>query len=258
MNTLREQQEGFARSIVRGVDKGYAQSIVGNGFDGVRRLGIYHHSVSIGLRDALGGVYGVIKKLVGEEFFIHVAGEYVRSNPSRTGNIHDYGENFPGYLKTFPGLEALPYLPDVARLEWAYHSAFHSSVGEVLNIESLSQVPESKYDQLILLLSPACFLLQSEYPLLHIWQANQDDYNGSDTVSLEEGGIDLAIVREGKQIAFHSLMPGAFAMLSAISDRKSFNESCEAALELEPDCDITKLLQDAVKNRIVIGFLVNE
>ena len=62
MNSLREQQEGFARSIVRGVDKDYAQTILDNGLSGARRLGLYHHGVSIGFSDVLSDVYEVTKK----------------------------------------------------------------------------------------------------------------------------------------------------------------------------------------------------
>ena len=256
MNVLREQQEGFARSMIEGIDESYAQTICEYGLSGARRLGIYQHSIANSLCDALGGVFEVVNKLVGDEFFTHIAKNYVRAHPSSTGNVHDFGQAFPEFLEKFPGLEALPYLPDVARLEWAYHAAFHSPIGSMLNIDKLAQVPESKYDRLKLLLSPACFLLHSEYPVLHIWQVNQDGYDDSDTVSLDEGGVDLAIVREGNQIVFHSLLPGAFVMLNAALDGKSFNDSCEIVLKLDANSDVGKFLQDAVMNRLVVGFSV--
>jgi len=259
MSTLRKLQEGFAKSVNGKADENYAGVICNAGLSGTRRLGIYQHGVAIGLRDALGGVYEVVKKLVGDEFFTHVAESYIRVHPSTSGNIHDFGEKFPDYLGNFLGLETLPYLPDVARLEWAYHATFHSPVGEVLNINELAQVPESQYEKLSLLLSPTCSLLRSNFPILRIWQVNQeDDSSGDGVVDLNEGGVELAIVREGKQIAFHTLMPGAFAMLKAFSDGKSFNVSCEAALNIDSGCDVSKVLQDVVMNRIVVGFMVNE
>ena len=265
MNALRELQQGFARSVNGDTDEVYAQTICDAGLSGARRLGIYQHGVAIGFRDALGGVFEVIKKLVGDDYFAHVAESYIQTHPSTSGNVHDFGENFPEYLETFQGLETLPYLPDVARLEWAYHSAFHSPMGEMLNISKLAQVPESQQNQLTLLLSPACYLLRSNFPVLRIWQVNQEaaynddssaNSNGDDSVDLNEGGVELAIVREGKQIAFHSLNPGAFAMLSAIAAGETFNVSCEAALNIDPDCDVGEILQDAVMNRIVGGFSV--
>ncbi|MCK4587165.1 MAG: putative DNA-binding domain-containing protein [Gammaproteobacteria bacterium] len=258
MNGLRKLQEGFARSVIEGVDKNYASSICDAGISGARRLGIYQNGVAIGYRDALGGVFEVVKKLVGDDFFAHVAESYVRVHSSTSGNVHDFGESFPEYLETFLGLETLPYLSGVARLEWAYHAAFHSPVGEMLNINKLSRVSESQYEQLTLFLSPACYLLRSNYPVLRIWQVNQEDYEGDEVVDLEEGGVALAIVREGKQIAFHSLSPGAFAMLKAISVGETFNTSCQAALNIDSGCDVSKVLQDAVMNRMVVGFFVGE
>jgi hypothetical protein len=193
MNSLRKLQEGFARSVIEGVDKNYASSICDVGLSGARRLGIYQNGVAIGYRDALGGVFEVVKKLVGDEYFAHVAESYVRVHPSTSGNVHDFGGSFPEYLESFLGLETLPYLSDVARLEWAYHAAFHSPVGEMLNINKLSQVSESQYEQLTLFLSPACYLLQSSFPVLRIWQVNQEaDFSGdSSGDSNDDGVVDL-------------------------------------------------------------------
>jgi len=261
---LREQQQAFARFINQGSDKQFAGAVRANGLTGERRLGIYRHGVMHTLKDALSGVYEVVNKLVGDAFFGHLAEQYVFLYPSHTGNLHDYGFEFAEFLSGIPGLESLPYLPDVARLEWYYHAAFHSPMGEMLNIQKLSTVPDSKYEQLSLLLSPACFLLSSDFPVLHIWQANQDDNNYRDgkysdeVISLDEGGAYLAIVREGKQVAFHPLEPAAFAMLDAISRGETFAYACDAAIQKDSNCIVGQYVQDAVMQRIITGFAVNE
>lgn len=262
MSALRDQQQGFARVINGGIggDNGecFAQTIRNNGLSGERRLTIYHRGVVIGFRDALAGVYAVVKKLVGDEFFDYVANHYLRKHPSHTGNVHDFGEAFPQFLASFPALESLPYLPHVARFEWLYHTVFHSPMSEMLNIERLSLVPESKYGHLNLLFSPACCLFSSEYPVLRIWQANQENHESNEMISLDEGGVQLAIVREGNQIVFHSLEPATFAMLDAISRNVKFDQACEAALKVDPNCDVGLVLQEVVMNRMVVGFAVNE
>lgn len=258
MSVLREQQKEFAQFIKTGEGERFAQTIDENGLSGERRLTIYQRGVSIGFCDALGGVYGAVKKLIGDEFFDHVAEHFWHKHFSQTGNVHDFGAELPEFLAGFPGLETLPYLPDVARLEWHYHTAFHSPTGEMLNIERLSQVPETLYGQLNLLLSPSCYLFSSEYPVLRIWRVNQDEYQGDQTVSLDEGGEQLAIVREGKHIVFHPLEPAAFAMLEAISVGARFDQACEIALGIDPDCDVGQALKEAVLNRIIVGFAVHE
>ena len=258
MRVLREQQKAFASSVIEGVNENHAQMIRGNNLGGARRLNIYRHSITIGLSDALAGVYDVVKKLVGDVFFAHIAEQYIQAYPSQTGNVHDFGEAFPEFLKASSEIEALPYLPDVARLEWAYHAVFHSPVAEVLNIEKLMQVPESRYDRLTLVWSPYCLLLHSNFPVLRIWQTNQDDYAGDKQVSLDEGGDYLAILREGKQIAFHPFSSTGFAMLNAIAEGEKFTQACEIALRLDPDCNVQVVLQTAVLNRMIIGFTVHE
>jgi len=258
MSALRKQQEKFAQFINFGIDEKFAQTIRDNGLGGDRRLKIYQGSVTIGLRDALGGVYEVVRKLVGDEFFFHVAEHYLRKHHSRSGNVHDFGASFPGFLAGFPGLESLSYLLEVARFEWLYHAVFHSPAGEMLNIEKLTQVPESKYGQLSLLLSPSCRLFSSSFPVLHIWQANQDDCASDETISLDEGGVRLAIVREGRQIVFHSYESSAYALLEAISKGERFDQACEKALKVDAKCNVGKVLQEAVLNRMIVGFAVNE
>ena len=96
MSALRKQQERFAQYINFGVDEQFPQTIRDNGLDGDRRLKIYQSSIKIGLRDALGGIYDVVRKLVGDEFFSHVAEHYLRKHHSQTGNVHDFGESFSG------------------------------------------------------------------------------------------------------------------------------------------------------------------
>lgn len=255
---LREQQLAFACYINQGADEDFTNTIRANGLTGARRLGIYRHGVIFGLRDALSAVYEVVRKLVGDEFFDYLAEQYVGRYPSQTGNVHDYGSELAEFLSSFPGLENLPYLPDVARLEWHYHNAFHSPIGATLNIKKLSQIPESKYEQLTLLLSPCCRLLSSDFPILRIWQANQDENNSNDVISLDEGGVNLAIVREGKQIVIQSLEPAAFALLDTIAKGETFTRACEAALQIDPGCQVGQVLQDAVLNRMIAGFSVKK
>jgi len=44
---------------------------------------------------------------------------YVLAVPSVSGDLEDYGSRFPAYLAGVERAHGLPYLVDVARLEWA-------------------------------------------------------------------------------------------------------------------------------------------
>ena len=259
MNTLHEQQRSFAKFILADDDERADVAIPGlkhtpsNRFQDVQRMQIYRNNFAISLREALAGVYPVIKKLVGEAFFQQVAREYVQRYPSRTGNLHDFGDELARFLAAYPGLEDLPYLPDVARLEWAHHQVFHTVEGEVLNLASIAVLNEEQMAGLRFLLSPSCAYLASDYPVLRIWQVNQDGQEDVD-VSLDEGGVQYVVLRHAAQIEFHPLDAGTFALIDGLAQNKLFSEACEDALAADANCEIAATLQFLVEQKIVSGF----
>jgi hypothetical protein len=259
MNTLHKQQRDFARFMTENADESSRLSSLilkqseSPRFSPEQRLQVYRNNFLISLREALAGVYPVIRKLVGDEFFQHVTREYVRQHPSRSGNLHDFGDEVANFLQDFRGLEALPYLADVARLEWAYHQVFHTSEQRVLNIGELASLDEAQTAGLVFQVSSGCVFFASDYPVLSIWQANQDD-NEEMTVSLDEGGDQLVVMRDGQQIEFHSLPAGVFTLLESLAQNKPFAQACEHALNLDANCDIAAALRFLVQEKIVVGF----
>ena len=125
---------------------------------------------------------------MGDEFFHHLSREYSHQHPSVSGNLHAFGERLPEFLTEFPGVEDLLYLPGVARFEWAYHRVFHAQEDAVLNIQKLSSLDEEASSRLRFQVSSSCRILSSIYPVLKIWQVNQDD-DANDGVDLNDGGV---------------------------------------------------------------------
>jgi len=257
MSTLHEQQRSFAQ-FLQGNDAAPGFTMLSlkdsrsSQFKDEQRLQIYRNNFVISLREALAGIYPVVFKLVGEAFFQHVAGEYIQTHPSRTGNLHDFGHAFAHFLEGFPSLELLPYLPDVARLEWAHHQVFHAVESDVLNRVALLELDENQLAELTFQVSDSCILLASDYPVLRIWQSNQQ--GAESTVSLGEGGVQYVVLRHSLQIEFHSLSVGVFALIESLAKNKTFSAACEDALDAEAECDIAAALQFLVEQKIVSGF----
>ena len=90
---------------------------------GAERLAIYRRAVFANYRNALGATYPVVKKLVGEPFFHAAVDAFVLAHPSVSGDLNVYGGEFGAFLAGYGPAAALPYLPDVARLEWAMDEA---------------------------------------------------------------------------------------------------------------------------------------
>lgn len=253
MHSLRKHQIEFARAIDTGVST-LEDRIIANGLSGARRLQVYRNSITAGLTEALRSIYPVIDRLVGNDFFDHAAKHYLAAHPSTTGNLHDLGSEFPGFLATFPGARDLIYLPDTARLEWAYHEVFHAPDHPPLDLASLASVNPADYARLHWRLHPACRLLESDFPILRIWQVNRDDTECMETVDLTAGGIRLLVMRRGLEVDLETLGPGEHALLRALDDGRNFAAACGRTLAVEPKFDITTCMQWHVTQSTLVDF----
>jgi hypothetical protein len=253
MPSLREQQMEFARALCEG-SSALEHRIHANGLSGARRLQVYRNSVFAGLTEALRAIYPVINRLVGAEFFDHAARHFIERYPSSNGNLHDFGGKFPVFLATFPGADDLIYLPDVARLEWAYHQVFHAEDHAPLDLAALAAVAPADYGRLRWQLHPACRLLESDFPILRIWQVNQDDSKCMETVDLSAGGMRLLIIRRRLDVELEILSPGAHALLRALVGERTFTEACEQVFAVDPHFDVTTCMQWHVANVTLVDF----
>lgn len=253
MRGLRSLQLAFAEGVFVPERARLSRRIRANGLPPVRRVQVYHNNMFAALTSALQAVYPVIHRLVGTEFFGFAAAEYIRDYPSRSGNLHGFGDRFPEFLAKLPGAAAVPYLPDVARLEWAYHEVFHAAQGARLDLEGLQAVSATQWDQLGFSLNPASRLLESRYPAVRIWEVNQETYDGDQSVDLAEGGVCVLVLRGDLDIRMYTLGPGEHAWLAALAEGLNITHAYEQARMVEPQFN----LDEPLKRHVMRGTLID-
>lgn len=181
---LAELQREFMRGLVEGESAELLAAIEGG--DAARRFAIYRNNWRSNLRQALRTGFPVVEQLVGAEFFTWLADNFIDAHPSRSGNLDDYGVGFATFVRAFPALAELPYIGDVAELEWL--------------IDAVMAAPDKDAGDPDVL-PPHTRLLHSSYPVHRIWQVNQPEWRGDDTVSLDEGEVRLLIMRRSDDAA---------------------------------------------------------
>ena len=255
MLRLRELQLGFAAAVLDNVESDFDHYVRGAGLGGDRRLRVYRNNAVLGLTGALEAVYPVVRRVVGEGFFRYAAAQYIARYPSRSGDLHAFGEHFPVFLQSFDPAAELAYLPDVARLEWAYHQVFHAASHPLLDLATLAQVPVERRETLRFQIHPAARLLESAFPILRIWQINQDDHTDDPPVDLSEGGVKLLIVRrENLDIEFRSLEDSEFSLLSTLAADGDFATACERAMAAQPTFDLPTCFGQHVLQGTLVAF----
>lgn len=243
MTALRELQRAFALTLIDPLYRGLDARIVAGGIPSERRTQVYRNNLFAALGGALEALYPVVRRLIGNECFGALAKRYVQQQPSVSGNLHDYGAHFPKFLSTAAEMQTLRYLPDVARLEWACHRVFHAASAPPLRLEALAQLPAEHWPTLRLELNPARALFQSKYPVLRIWQVNQENWTGEVTVSLDEGPCQALVGRHAGEVELMPLGPGEYVLLGALAEGHALEQAMTQALGMDPNLELGATLE---------------
>jgi len=155
-----------------------------NGSDPARRFAVYRNNVVVSLTQALADTFPVVQQLVGDEFFAALSRAYLREHPPNSPVLAHWGDGFADWLAAFASTRALPYLPDMARLERARVLAWHAPDATPLTPDEL----RARLAQTELLpgarlaLHPACRVLRSPWDVQALWSAHQreDDWPALD------------------------------------------------------------------------------
>jgi hypothetical protein len=255
MHGLRELQLGFSRDVFSGGGTGFGDRLKDHGLSADRRLQIYRNNSYTGFTNTLRTTYPVVERLVGEGFFRYAAHHYITCYPSTAGDLHEFGALFPEFLQTFEAAAELVYLPDVARLEWAYEKVYYAAGRALLNPQALAVVPPECYGELRFTLNSASQLLASDYPILRIWQVNQADYEGDQTVDLDTGGSKLLLLRNSAlDVEIQPLAEGEFALLQALAEGCNCTGACEQALAVQADFDVPASFQRHLLQGTLVDF----
>lgn len=257
MHSLRNVQIEFADALLNPDIGNFGQYIRANGLTGASRLQVYRNNIFTSLTAALRAVYPIIDSLVGDDFFDFTARKYILDYPSRSGNLHTFGDQFAKFLTTFSAAKELCYLPDVAYLEWAYHQVFHARGQPLVNRSSFSDLPKHRWGEVRFRLNPASRLIASHYPVLRFWQVNQKGYAGDQRVNLEAGGSQVLVIRCSLNIEIQPLAPGEFALLSALADGNDVTRAYEIAFAVDPEFDLGACLQKHIIQRTLVDWVLD-
>jgi hypothetical protein len=211
-----------------------------------RRFSVYRNNVAGSLIEALEQGFPVLQKLLGETYFKALAGAFLRQHPPRSRLMMFYGAEMPNFLADFPPLANLPYLPDVARLEFALREAYHAADAAPIAAETLAALAPERFMAARLHLAPALRWVTSEYPVWSIWQANTS--GGTAPQMRHESAL---VLRPGFDAVPHLLPPQGADVIAALHAGTTVGQALEQAGE---NFDITALLGLLIQGGAITGL----
>lgn len=216
-------------------------------------LEIYRGNAVGNATTALSLGFPVVRRVVGEEFFDALARAFWAVEPSRSGNLDEYGEGFPAFLAGFPHVASLPYLADVARLELLVRRAAVAADHRPADASLLAGLEPSGLGELGLRLQPGLGLLASPWPVAGIWRQHQPEYALELDIDLSRAEHAL-VRREGVKVRVHALHGAAFAFWQAATEGRTLAEMLAIAFARDEAFDAAATLQQGFEWELVEGF----
>ncbi len=251
MLTLRDLQTGFCRSMTGDTPEELMQLISGDGLEPSARLSIYRNNVVTRLTDTLAAIYPVVQQLVHPRFFAYAADAFIRRYLPREACLTEYGAEFAAFLMHFPPVAHLPYLPDVARLEWIIDRVVRVAPHSPVSIAALVEAEGDPAD-IRLRLAPSIRFLASPYRIDQVWKAHQRDETFP-ALQIGDSGVRLQIAG-GKGLHIVSLPAATWEFRAQLARGETLGIAFASATAVSTSFDLTPALADLFNEGLVVGM----
>lgn len=153
------------------------------------------------MRESLAESYPGVARFVGEEGFRELSRRYAASVPLSSYNLNDAGERMAAFLRRGDFLlQALPFLADLAQLEWCVACAFHAWQQTPFVPRTLGWSAD-EWARAILHFQPAVATLSSPWSILDLWTARDvppdridiDSHNHPQSVVIRRIGLTVRV-----------------------------------------------------------------
>ncbi len=254
---LRELQQAFAHGVLEDDDRAAVAAIAADaGLSPAARFGIHRTNTIVSLLAVLQAAYPAICRLVGEDKFNFVARAYVRAHPPKVPQLSSYGWRFANFLATFPQSRNIPYMPDLARLEWARNKALFASDVDPIDVAALQTVPADRYGALAFALHPSVSAIASRYAIHRVWDAYRADRAEPLAVDPEAAAEHVLVLRPRFAVESVVISPGDFTLLLALKAGASLEAAASAAVATEPSLDLQTALLGHLTRGTFAGFSI--
>ena len=232
-------QKNFANHIFNKADKKILSQIFHSEHEALERLNIYRNNILGNFESVLNSIFPITKKILGAEKFEELSQKYYRKFPSKSGDLNEYGKDFPKILKSREPL----YLKDLAQLELLYHQTFFVKKTKKFDLKSFKKILPENLANLIFILDPATSLLTSKFAIFSIWKSEKKITNYAKSQSM--------LIYANKIL---KLNEEEFLFLSEIKKQKKLYEIYKTLCKKNKKTNIGKLINHFITNGVITNW----
>ncbi|RDV00761.1 DNA-binding domain-containing protein [Trinickia dinghuensis] len=211
------------------------------------RVDIYRNNVRLNRIAALTDAFANVVQLVGAEYFRALARAYVERTPAKSANLHDDGAELPAFIRGFEPAADLPYLGDVAEVDWLLHRVyFAADSGAAADSSALAELGPERFAAASLRFVPSVGLARSAaWPIADILQMHAD----GTPAHLGAGGQSVLIWREAFSVRWQALGQAEADAMAALMTGMAVQ-----AVFTQTNADPSSLLAQLFGHRLVLAI----
>jgi uncharacterized protein (UPF0276 family) len=219
--------------------------------DASARFAVYRNNCVVAVLSALKEQFPSVALLVGDEAFADLARAYADKHPPRSPVLGQYGDTFPGFVAEYLDdcdIRALPYLPDVARLDWARIKALRAEEATPCPSSRLSQLNPDALAATIVRIHPSLSLVSSDWPILALSRAHEapvEDWRGE----------TVLVLRPQAELFCAALPLVAAAFLLACVKGETLGEAALAATATDKNFDFGRTMVELTEIGALVDFI---
>lgn len=254
MNTLSRLQSRFQDYLFASAD-GIQDDIVSTEKVSAKaRLEIYENGYHYRLIDAIAATYPVILAYLGSDEFERLSRDYIKQHPSTFRSIRWFGDKLADFLLLHPDYQEMPYLSELAKVEWISALVFDAPDSEVMTFEAMQAIPPESWATMRLTPHASLYCLSFSWNVVDIWQAITYDRAVPEPVKSEQQ-CSWLLWRKELDNQFCSLDDSESWAINAMLQGVSFGDICEGLCQWVDESDAPMYAASLLKRWISEGLI---
>ncbi|WP_394204290.1 putative DNA-binding domain-containing protein [Shewanella waksmanii] len=215
------------------------------------RFAVYRNNYQQALLNVLAATYPCCNKVVGETCFSFIGRRYIANYPPISANLNQYGAAFDRVMAELTAEQeafaALPYLEELARLEWYVYQSYYAGEACSQDWQILPQLTQKEQHQIRLVVAADVYLMQSRYPIQRIWQRHQQSGVDSTAIIDDEVSYPLVIYRVNGNIIVKQIDMATWQLLHLAQRQSLLGDICAQH-------SIASQITAAIENGWIVGI----
>lgn len=164
-----------------------------HGTDPEVRLAIYRDGYPARITSSLAEAFPAVANILGDGSLATLTDRFIESGAFSERNLNRIGRCLAEFLESDPLTRDVPFLPDLATLEWANFECFHSETGFDFDPATISDFSLDDWMQSRIIFRPGTAVVTSPWPIHELWMTRELDRNE----------IDVDLVDRPEQVLVH-------------------------------------------------------